>query len=164
MPDLLSLRESSTEQPVRNASGSPTPTAAPPKGGYLGQFDSYRVIACCAVVLQHSLLWTVAGGLVVPWAFVMLLHFSRTAFFFLSAFILTYAQITRPRSTKDFWKRRYIQLGVPYLVWTLIYFVDTLLTVHGSSSQAWSLAWHDLVYGYYQLYFAVVLFQLYLVW
>ncbi len=33
-------------------------------GGYIGQFDSFRVIACCAVVLQHSLLWTIArvGG------------------------------------------------------------------------------------------------------
>ena len=42
------------------------------------------MIACAAVVLQHSLLWTVAAGIVAPWALVMLLHFSRTAFFFLT--------------------------------------------------------------------------------
>jgi peptidoglycan/LPS O-acetylase OafA/YrhL len=132
-------------------------------GGYLGQFDSYRVLACAAVVFQHSLLWTVAAGNVTPWAFVMLLHFSRTAFFFLSALVLTYAQITRPRSTLGFWRRRYLQLGVPYLAWTGIYWVFTVVTEPGAWNHAGSLLWHELVFGYYQLYFAVVLFQLYLV-
>jgi peptidoglycan/LPS O-acetylase OafA/YrhL len=131
-------------------------------GGYLGQFDSYRVIACCAVVLQHSLLWTVFAGNTTAWAFVMLLHFSRTAFFFLTAFLLTYSQITRPRSTSDFWRRRYVQIGIPYLAWTAIYWIYTLIS-DGSLNQAGSLLWHDLVFGYYQLYFVVVLLQLYLV-
>jgi hypothetical protein len=35
-------------------------------------------------VLQHSLLW-VAAGSTTAWAFVMLLLFSRTAFFFLTS-------------------------------------------------------------------------------
>jgi peptidoglycan/LPS O-acetylase OafA/YrhL len=132
-------------------------------GGYLGQFDSYRVFACAAVVLQHSLLWSVSAGNVAPWALVMLLHFSRTAFFFLTALVLTYSQMTRPRTTWGFWRRRYVQLGVPYLAWTTIYWVFTLVTQAGSEEQAGSLFCHDLVFGYYQLYFAVVLFQLYLV-
>lgn len=132
-------------------------------GGYLGQFDSYRVVACAAVVLQHSFLWTVAGGLVVPWAFVMLLHFSRTAFFFLTAFLLTYAQLTRPRTTLEFWRRRFTQLGVPYLAWTAIYWLFTLISGAAAWHQAGSVLWHDLVFGYYQLYFTVVLFQLYVV-
>lgn len=131
---------------------------------YLGQFDTYRVIACCAVVFQHSLLWTLAPGNVFGWSFVMLLHFSRTAFFFLSAFLLTYAQITRPRSTIEFWRRRFVQLGVPYLAWSLIYWIYTLIDHNGSIGTDWSILWHDLVYGYYQLYFVVVLFQLYLVY
>ena len=131
-------------------------------GGYIGQFDSFRVIACCAVVLQHSLLWTIAAGNTAAWAFVMLLHFSRTAFFFLAAFLLTYSQITRPRSTLGFWRRRYVQLGVPFLVWTAIYWVFTMITGN-SWDQAWSLLWNYVVYGYYQLYFAVVLLLLYLV-
>jgi peptidoglycan/LPS O-acetylase OafA/YrhL len=93
----------------------------------------------------------------------MLLHFSRTAFFFLTALVLTYAQITRPRSTWGFWRRRYVQLGVPYLVWTGIYWVFTLVSEPGAWNHAGSLLWHELVFGYYQLYFAVVLFQLYLI-
>jgi peptidoglycan/LPS O-acetylase OafA/YrhL len=132
------------------------------RGSYLGQFDSYRVIACCAVVLQHSLLWNIAAGNTTAWAFVMLLHFSRTAFFFLTAFVLTYAEIHRPRPVTTFWRQRYIEIGVPYLVWTGIYWVFTMI-VAGSWDQAGSLLWNYLVFGYYQLYFVVVLLQLYLV-
>jgi peptidoglycan/LPS O-acetylase OafA/YrhL len=151
---------------LRAGAETAVPTAAGPLGtggGYLGQFDSYRVIACGAVVLQHSLLWTVTAGNVMPWAFVMLLHFSRTAFFFLTAFLITYAQLTRPRSTLSFWRHRFIQLGVPYLAWTGIYWIYTMLSNTGSGKSAGWLLWHDVVFGYYQLYFAVVIFQLYLV-
>jgi peptidoglycan/LPS O-acetylase OafA/YrhL len=149
--------------PPDSASQAENGSAPPITGGYLGQFDSYRVVACSAVVLQHSLLWTISAGNVVPWAFVMLLHFSRTAFFFLTAVVLTYSQITRPLSTRGFWRRRYVQLGVPYLAWTAVYWLYTLLSSRGSWSQAGYLLWHDALFGYYQLYFAVVLFQLYLV-
>lgn len=130
---------------------------------YLGQFDSYRIPACAAVVFQHSLLWTVAAGNVTAWALVMLLHFSRNAFFFLTALLITYAQLTRPRSTWDFWRRRYVQLGLPYLVWTAVYWGYISLRDGGSAGHLWSVLWHDFVYGYYQLYFVVVIFQLYLV-
>lgn len=147
--------------------GGPGPDAAPRaparKGGYLGQFDSYRVVACGAVVFQHSFLWTVAGGILVPWAFVMLLHFSRTAFFFLVALLLTYSQVTRPRSTTGFWRRRFVQLGVPYLAWTLIYWLMTMILHQAPWSQAGHVLWNYTLYGYYQLYFVVVVFQLYLV-
>src|SRR5580698_10715232 len=90
--------------------------AASDRGPYLGQFDSYRVIACCAVVLQHSLLWNIAVGNTAAWAFVMLLHFSRTAFFFLTAFVLTYSALHRPRTVTQFWWRRYWEIGVPFLI------------------------------------------------
>jgi len=130
---------------------------------YLGQFDTYRIVACSAVVFQHSLLWTLAAGNVAGWAFVMLLHFSRTAFFFLTAFVLTYAQITRPRGPVAFWKRRYLQLGIPYAAWTVIYWLYTVVDQTSPAYGPWTMFWHDLLYGYYQLYVVAVLFQLYLV-
>jgi peptidoglycan/LPS O-acetylase OafA/YrhL len=131
-------------------------------GAYLAQFDSYRVVAFGAVVLQHSLLWNVQAGNTGAWAFVMLLHFSRTAFFFLTAFLLTYRELHRPRSVTEFWRRRLAEVGVPFLAWTGIYWLFTM-GVDGSWSQAGSLLWNDLVFGYYQLYFVVVLIQLYVV-
>ena len=92
----------------------------------------------------------------------MLLHFSRTAFFFLTAFVLTYSEIHRPRPVREFWAPAYLEIGVPYLVWTGIYWVFSMI-VGNSWDQAWSLLWNYLVFGYYQLYFVVVLLQLYLV-
>lgn len=152
------------------SSASPAPVSSPTylldagarRGGYLGQFDAYRVIACCAVVLQHSLLWNIKVGNTTAWAFVMLLHFSRTAFFFLTAFLLAYTEIHRPQPVKRFWQRRYVEIGVPFVAWTGIYWVATMIGA-GNWSQAGPLLWNDLVYGYYQLYFVVVLLQLYLV-
>jgi len=49
-----------------------------------------------------------------------------------------------------------VQIGVPFLVWTLIYWVFTMITGN-SWDQAWSLLWNYTLYGYYQLYFVVVL-------
>jgi peptidoglycan/LPS O-acetylase OafA/YrhL len=155
-----------TDHPDRGPSDPSGATPAMPatgRGPWLGQFDSYRVVACLAVVLQHSLLWTVQAGNVAPWTLVMLLHFSRTAFFFLTALVLTYSQVTRPRSTWGFWGHRYLQLGVPYVAWTTIYWAYTLVEVPGSRGAAGSVFGQDLLRGYYQLYFCVVLFQLYLV-
>ncbi len=114
-------------------------------------------------MLQHSLLWTIAPGNTSAWAFVMLLHFSRTAFFFLAAFLLTYSQINRPRSTLGFWRRRYVQIGVPFFAWTVVYWLFTMVS-DGTWNQAWPIFWNYVVYGYYQLYFVVVLLLLYLVY
>jgi peptidoglycan/LPS O-acetylase OafA/YrhL len=154
-----------TPSPVmdEDVTSGPSGLRRPWSGGHLCQFDSYRVIACAAVVLQHSFLWTLAAGNAAGWVFVMLLHFSRTAFFFLTALVLTYTQLTRPRRTLEFWRHRYVQLGAPYLIWTAIYWIYTLAGQGASWGNAGTLLWHDLVYGYYQLYFVVVLFQLYLV-
>ncbi len=153
----------SAEQPRVLQEAPAQETLSGTRGSYISQFDSYRVIACCAVVLQHSFLWTIAAGNTSAWAFVMLLHFSRTAFFFLAAFLLTYSQINRPRSTLGFWHRRYVQIGVPFLAWTAIYWIFTMVT-GGTWNQAWSLLWNYVVFGYYQLYFVVVLLLLYLVY
>jgi peptidoglycan/LPS O-acetylase OafA/YrhL len=153
----------SAEQPSVLQEATANGALSGTRGGYIGQFDSFRVIACCAVVLQHSLLWTIAAGNMSAWAFVMLLHFSRTAFFFLAAFLLTYSQINRPRSTLGFWRRRYVQIGVPFLAWTAIYWVFTMVS-DGTWNQAWPILWNYVVFGYYQLYFVVVLLLLYLVY
>lgn len=129
-------------------------------GFYLRQFDLFRTVTCLCVVAQHSVLWPVPGGASVGWGMVMVLHFTRNAFFFLSAFVAAYAQRTRPRSTVTLWYRRISQILVPYLVWTMIYFVHTAIATTMSSGAVGTL-WNDLWNGYYQLYFVVVLFQLY---
>jgi peptidoglycan/LPS O-acetylase OafA/YrhL len=129
-------------------------------GFYLRQFDLFRTVAFVAVVAQHSVLWPVAGDAPLGWGSVMVLHATRELFFFLSAFVAYYAQATRPRGIGPLWYRRLSQIVVPYLAWTVIYWTYTLLA-HPQALGVWGSFAHDLWWGYYQLYFAVVLIQFY---
>jgi membrane-bound acyltransferase YfiQ involved in biofilm formation len=131
--------------------------------GYLTMFDLFRVLACACVLGQHSLLWTDMSNNVVGTACITFLHFTRNSFFFLSGLVVCYAQITRPRTVGGFWVRRYVQMGIPYLAWTGIYLLFTILRPGGSWSHWGTYLWSDLRLGYYQLYVVVVLFQFYLV-
>ena len=92
-----------------------------------------------------------------------MLHLSRNAFFFLSGLVICYSQITHPRGLREFWKRRYVQLGVPYLAWTAIYLVFTLIMVSLSWHEVWLFLRQNLLMGYSQLYPAFVIFQFCLV-
>ncbi len=125
--------------------------------------DFFRVAACACVLGQHSFIWTGMSHNDVGTGFITMLHFTRNAFFFLTGLVVCYAQITRPRSVWGFWSRRYIQLGVPYLAWTVIYVVFTVLRPGGQWDQAHVYFWTDIRIGYYQLYVIVVIFQFYLV-
>jgi peptidoglycan/LPS O-acetylase OafA/YrhL len=136
-------------------------SAASGDGFYLRQFDLFRAVACICVVAQHSVLWPVTPGSVAGWGLVMVLHFTRNAFFFLSAFVACYSQGTRPRSRRALWYRRLTQILVPYLVWTAIYFTYTMITGPDPLSRAVGVLWTDVWHGYYQLYFIVVLVQFY---
>jgi peptidoglycan/LPS O-acetylase OafA/YrhL len=131
--------------------------------GYLRMLDFFRVVACACVLGQHSFIWTDMAHNDIGTGFITMLHFTRNAFFFLTGLVVCYAQITRPRSLWGFWSRRYIQLGVPYLAWTLIYVLFTILRPGGEWDQARSYFWTDIRIGYYQLYVIVVIFQFYVV-
>jgi peptidoglycan/LPS O-acetylase OafA/YrhL len=131
--------------------------------GYLGMLDFFRVAVCACVLGQHSFLWTDMAHNDIGTGFITILHFTRNAFFFLTGLVVCYAQITRPRSISGFWTRRYLQIGVPYLAWTVIYVVFTILRPGGEWGQARVYFWTDIRIGYYQLYVIVVLFQFYLV-
>src|ERR1700729_2347158 len=86
--------------------------------GYLEMLNVFRVLACAAVVGNHSFIWANMSTNVIGTGFITMLHLSRNAFFFLSGLVICYSQISHPRSLRAFWKRRYVQLGVPYLAWT----------------------------------------------
>jgi peptidoglycan/LPS O-acetylase OafA/YrhL len=115
------------------------------------------------VLGQHSFIWTDMAHNDIGTGFITMLHFTRNAFFFLTGLVVCYAQITRPRSIWGFWTRRYLQIGVPYLAWTVIYVVFTILRPGGEWDQARAYFWTDIRIGYYQLYVIVVMFQFYLV-
>jgi peptidoglycan/LPS O-acetylase OafA/YrhL len=129
---------------------------------YLRQFDLFRVIAFVGVVAQHVMLFTRPQGSDAGWTAVMVLHATRNVFFFLSALVAGYSQLRTPRPLVALWTRRIGTLLVPYLVWTGIYVVYTLASAQGHVTARGTIV-HDLLTGYYQLYFLVVLFQVYVV-
>ena len=130
--------------------------------GYLEMFNLFRVISCAAVLAQHSFIWTDMEGNFVGTGFITMLHLSRTSFFFLTALVVTYAQIDHPRSTAELWRRRYTQVGVPYLAWTGIYLIFSLITVSASWDEVGVFLRHNLLLGYSQMYFVIVIFEFYL--
>jgi peptidoglycan/LPS O-acetylase OafA/YrhL len=136
-----------------------------------------RPFAQAAVIATHALIFfaPLSTSLAVTGA-LTLTRFSRESFFFISAFVLTLTYLEpAPMNLRHFWKRRLLITGLPYVAWTVIYYVFTtslsvkwfpyyrphfhyLISVSGL---------HDfltlLVQGYYQLYFIIVLFQFYVV-
>jgi peptidoglycan/LPS O-acetylase OafA/YrhL len=135
-------------------------------GRRLDHVDATRPVKQAGVVSTHVLLFFApASAAVAAGAALTLLHAARDAFFFVSACMLTYAYADLKRSgLPRFYRRRFVSVGIPYLCWTLIYYLSTMPVAHyPSAGQAlWALP-HLLYAGYYHLYFLIVIMQFYLV-
>lgn len=160
MTDAVAIPPAAPGEPADAA--LPDPPAPGEPRHYLRAFDLFRVIAFVGVVAQHSVLWPVPGGSKVGWSLVMFLHATRNVFFFLATLVAVYSQLERPLSVGRLWVRRLGTVLVPYLAWTLIYFLYSIATTSQASAAPGSALWKDLYNGYYQLYFLVVLFQVYI--
>ena len=135
----------------------------------LDQIDAMRPIKQAGVVSTHALMYfapavaTLGSG-----AAQLLLHVSREGFFFISACMLAYAyadlRLADLAGLRRYYWRRFLAVGVPYLCWTLIYFLFMLPTAHysGLASALRGLALMAAT-GYFQLYFLLVIMQFYLV-
>lgn len=136
----------------------------PPSRGHLDQADLFRVLTFSAVVAVHSFAFTNPPDSHVANGFAVVLHFTREAFFFLTGFVLVHAQRDRTLQVRRFWTKRLRLIGVPYLVWSVLYWADGLLIAPRPARQAVS----DLVWGVlgghaaYHLYFLLVSIQVYL--
>src|SRR5262249_27821974 len=93
----------------------------------------------------------------------MLLHFTREAFFALTAFVLVYRYRDRLRIV-PFWRRRFLLVGVPYVIWSAIYTGLGLITTPLPPTAALIQLGCNLITGAacYHLYFLVVTMQFYL--
>ncbi|HEY5093411.1 MAG TPA: acyltransferase [Acidimicrobiales bacterium] len=142
----------------------------------LDHIDAMRPVKQAAVISTHALIFfaplatsTAVVGLI------MLTRFSRDAFLFVSACMLTYSYKDNQKiALVHYSKRRFLSVGVPYLTWTVIYFFYTSLTdVKGipfysfHSATILSVAGlhyfvHILLYGYYHLYYLIVIMEFYI--
>jgi peptidoglycan/LPS O-acetylase OafA/YrhL len=153
--------------PVAEAAVDPHPGAEGPGRGTrrrLDHIDAMRPVKQAGVVSTHTLLaFAAAGSGVATGAALMLLHVTREAFLFVSACMLTYSY--RQLLVVDlgnYARRRFSSIVVPYLCWTLIYFLFLLRTDSGSWTSILGHLGYLTVTGYYQLYYLVVLAEFYL--
>lgn len=135
-----------------------------------------RPVKQAAVISTHALIFfapLATSSAVV--GLIMLTRFSRDAFLFVSACMLTYSyKDSRSIALVHYSKRRFLSVGVPYLTWTVIYFFYTSLSnVRGipyysfHSADIMSLSGlhyfiHILLTGYYHLYYLIVIMEFYL--
>jgi peptidoglycan/LPS O-acetylase OafA/YrhL len=141
----------------------------------LEHIDAMRPVKQAAVISTHTLIFfaPLAASLSVT-GLIMLTRFSRDAFLFVSACMLTYSYKELKRvKLSQYFKRRFIAVGVPYVVWTVIYYFYTsanpirtapYYSFHGSG--VFALAGmhyflHLLYTGYYHLYYLIVIMEFY---
>ena len=118
------------------------------------------------VISTHVLTFFAPAAASVSTGAVMLLtHFSREGFFFISACMLTYTYKDIARGDlRRFYRRRIISVAIPYLCWSVIYYLYLLPKRHyPSATVALEHFAKQLATGYFQLYFLVIIMQFYLV-
>ncbi len=141
----------------------------------LDHVDAMRPIKQAAVISTHALIFLApATAGLARTNMLIFTHFSREAFLFVSACMLTYSYRDVQRvELSHYWRRRFVAVGVPYLTWTLIYYFYVALVktptfpyYHFSGALVFSVyGWHRLVHfvatGYYHLYYLIVLLEFY---
>jgi peptidoglycan/LPS O-acetylase OafA/YrhL len=129
---------------------------------YRYEADVVRLLTFVCVIGVHAVTMVMNPESAVAGAGVALLHFTRGTFFVLSAFVLCYVHGPEGVRVRSFWPRRFLYIGVPYLVWTVVYW----WTATGPVPQSGDLGELGLALmtgtGYYHLYFLMVSMQLYL--
>lgn len=146
-----------------------TGVAAPPVRGprkHLWEVDIVRILTFLCVIAVHTTSHTVASNDLPLYLLLGLMHFTRNVFFALTAFVLVYSYLYNPVPMRKFWPRRFLLVGVPYLVWSVIYFASSNI-YNGAHSSIGTLTLRLLGHiltgtAWYHLYFLLVTMQVYL--
>lgn len=170
---------SAADQPVPAAPVAETtrPAKKKSKDGHLYQIDFVRLFTFGGVVLDHVILALATNTEVIAHGVGLLLRYTRYCFFALTGFVLTYQYRHRALDTRQFWKRRFKLIGLPFLTWSVFYWsyqrlgagVPAFLETNFGSPAAIELSLrsitYDLLTGHaaYHLYFLSVSMQIYLV-
>jgi peptidoglycan/LPS O-acetylase OafA/YrhL len=133
---------------------------------YIYEVDVVRVLTFAAVIGVHTVSDTNSSRSVAANALVMLLHFTRAAFFMITGFVLAHQYAGQALALRRFWSRRFLTVGVPYLAWTIVY--SGLHWYEGPGTMTFT-SWlrQTLLYAvdgkaWYHLYFLLVSMQIYL--
>ncbi|HEX4214946.1 MAG TPA: acyltransferase [Candidatus Dormibacteraeota bacterium] len=147
---------------------TPTTTERPAtRRSHLWQIDLLRIVPMVMVVATHTVMFTYKTPTIGSNAALFVLHVSRFLFFFITAFVLFYQYGDGRVSRARFWRKRYPPIVVPYVAWTLIYWLLNPLFPWSGQTQlvpgALKVLGLNLAQGWFHLYFLVVTMQFYLV-
>jgi len=141
-------------------------TVAPTRTRRLPQIDVMRLIVCFFVVATHVVSNANPMEALAPNAIVNVMHFTRQAFFFISALVLVHSSWARVgpdgRLTQEAgqMRKRVSVLGVPYLLWSAFYVALGLATAYSlwAAKRLWWTYLSGLVQGTdgYHMYFLLV--------
>lgn len=145
----------------------PEAAARPARGKrpHLYQLDIVRILTFACVIAVHTISHTAESTNVPLIGLLILVHFTRNVFFALTGFVLVYSYLHHPVPLTKFWPKRFLLVGVPYVVWSAIYVF--LTWTQAAPSSAFSMIpdfLHALITGtaYYHMYFVLVTMQIYL--
>ena len=133
------------------------------RSGHVYAVDLLRVLTFAAVIAVHTVTTVNPPDSVPAGGAAMLLHFTREAFFALTAFVLVHRYRDR-LPVVPFWRKRLLLVGAPYVAWSVIYTGLTLITTPLPPTAAVTQLGRNLLIGtaWYHLYFLVVTMQFYL--
>jgi peptidoglycan/LPS O-acetylase OafA/YrhL len=137
------------------------------KRRHIHEIDIIRILTFASVIGVHTISHTTAGDDVGLHVLLALLHFTREPFFWITGFVLMWSYFHKPVPMRKFWPRRFLLVGVPYLVWSFVYqlLYDYPRTHHDPSVGGFLLDFvHSALTGtaWYHLYFLLVTMQVYL--
>jgi peptidoglycan/LPS O-acetylase OafA/YrhL len=137
-----------------------------PRARHLYELDILRILTFACVIAVHTISHTAASDDIVLNGLLTLVHFTRNVFFALTGFVLMHSYLARPVPMRKFWPRRFLLVGIPYLVWSALYVVVPWLS--GPRTAPLSLIpeyFKAILTGtaYYHMYFVLVTMQIYLI-
>ena len=142
-------------------------SAAPRKRRHIHEIDIIRILTFASVIGVHTISHTVSADDVPLHVVLALLHFTREPFFWITGFVLMWSYFHKPVPMRKFWPRRFLLVGVPYLVWSFLYTLlyDYPRTHHDPSAGGFLLDFVEAALkgtAWYHLYFLLVTMQVYL--
>ncbi|KXP03565.1 hypothetical protein AXK60_17285 [Tsukamurella pseudospumae] len=180
------MDQTMSERGTEPAGTEPTPAAEPAapakpkrKGGHLYELDIVRIVTFAGVIFDHCVSGTTFPFSVASNAVQTIFHYTRNAFFALTGFVLVYQYRDRKLDAVDFWRRRYKAVGLPFLTWSVFYWLYHMYVMWPpafsnvwrtfetweSTKAALKVLGYDLLTGdaWYHLYFVFVTMQVYLI-
>lgn len=143
------------------------------KKKHLYEIDLMRAIIMLGVLSVHTM--SIFDNQLKGWTFSSIsmsaihssMHVTRMAFMFITGFILFIVYANRELRIADFWKKRFLLIGIPYLFWNIVYVLfqnNYLSHTDESFTQFMADLAAALIHGdQFYIYYVLVTFQFYLV-